>query len=121
MRLVLWALLLAMPAFADSINQVFSDFTMPLPVKPGETLVLGIVGGWERWDAPQRSVRRTALEIRDMRIPGVWVETLENHKLYLARELVQKAFDFNKSGELDSSEKAAARLLIYGQSLGGRA
>lgn len=116
-----WAVLLVSCAFADSKNQVFSDFTMPLPVKQGETLVLGIVGGWERWDAPQRAVRRTALEIRDLHLPGVWVENVENHKLYLGRELVQKAFDFDKSGELNQKEKGAARLLIYGQSLGGSA
>ena len=96
MRL-LCALVLAASAFADSRNQVFSDFTTPLPLRPGEILVLGIVGGWERWDAPQRAVRRTALELRDMRLPGVCVETVENHKLELARELVTKAFDFDKS------------------------
>ena len=114
-------LLLTSLAFADSKNQVFSDFTMPLPVKRGEALIIGIVGGWERWDAPQRGTRRTALELRSERIPGVWIETVENHKLYLSQELVVKAFDFNKSGTLEPGEKRAARLIIYGQSLGGRA
>ncbi|HKD06787.1 MAG TPA: hypothetical protein VKB79_12870 [Bryobacteraceae bacterium] len=120
-RLLLAALLLIPSALADSKNQVFSDFTTPLPLKPGDTLILGIVGGWERWDAPQRAIRRTALELRALELRGVWVETVENHKLYLARQLVLQAFDFDKSGELNSSEKAAARILIYGQSLGGRA
>jgi hypothetical protein len=114
-------LLLVSNAFADSKNQVFSDFTTPLPLKPGDTLVLGIVGGWERWDAPQRCIRRTALELRALHTPGVWVETVENHKIELAQELVEKAFDFDKSGRLDPDEKAAARIILYGQSLGGRA
>ena len=120
MRLILCILLLSSSAFADSKNQVFSDFTMPLPMKRGDTLVLGIVGGWERWDAPQRCIRRTADELQKLQLSGVWVETVENHKLYLAEELVRKAFDFDKSSELDDDERAAARLIIYGQSLGGR-
>ena len=121
MRVLLWAFVLISSAFADSKNQVFSDFTVPLPLKPGETLVLGIVGGWERWDAPQRAIRHTALELRSLKLPGVWVETIENHKLYLAQQLVLQAFDFDHSGDLDKVERAAARLVVYGQSFGGRA
>ena len=113
--------MLAGTAFADSKNQVFSDFTTPLPLVPGNTLVLGIVGGWERWDAPQRAIRRTALELRELKLPGVWIETVENHKLELAQQLIERAFDFDKSGQLDPPEISAARIVIYGQSLGGRA
>jgi hypothetical protein len=120
-RLAPWVLLLASNLFADSKNQVFSDFTIPLPIKPGDTLVLGIVGGWERWDAPQRCIRRVALSMRQMQLPGVWIETVENHKLFLAEELVQKAFDFDRSGKLEAGEKASARVIVYGQSLGGSA
>ena len=121
MRLLSCALLLVSSVFADSKNQVFSDFTTPLPLHRGEILVLGIVGGWERWDAPQRAIRRTALELRGLRLPGVWVETVENHKLELAQELVTRAFDFDGSGRIEPAERAAAEIIIYGQSLGGRA
>jgi hypothetical protein len=117
----LWALVLTASAFADSKNQAFADFTTPLPIKRGEILVLGIVGGWERWDAPQRGIRRTALELRARQLPGVWVETVENHKLFLGEELVRRAFDFDKSGRLDAAETEAAQIIVYGQSLGGRA
>jgi pimeloyl-ACP methyl ester carboxylesterase len=120
-RLVSCALVLISSAFADSRNQVFSDFTTPLPLHPGETLVLGIVGGWERWDAPHRAIRRAALELRSMRLPGTWVETIENHKLELARQLVKQAFDFDSSGRLDPAESASAQIILYGQSLGGSA
>ena len=106
-------------AYADSKNQVFSDLTTPLPLARGETLVLGIVGGWERWDAEQRIVRRIALRIRDKHLKGVHVETVENHKLDLARQLIRKAFDFNKDGKLDRSEAADVHLVLFGQSLGG--
>ena len=113
--------LLAVGAWADSKYQMFSDFTTPLPLHAGGTLVLGIVGGWERWDAPQRGVRRTALELRRLRFPGVWVETVENHRMELAYDLIERAFDFDGSGKLDPAEIAGARIVIYGQSLGGRA
>jgi hypothetical protein len=120
-RLLCCVLVLISSAFADSKNQVFSDFTTPLPLPRGGILVLGIVGGWERWDAPQRAIRRTALELRSMHLPRVWVETVENHKLDLAQELVTRAFDFDKSGQLDPPERAAAQIVVYGQSLGGSA
>jgi pimeloyl-ACP methyl ester carboxylesterase len=94
---------------ASSKNQEFSDFTTPLPLHAGNTLILGIVGGWERWDAPQRGVRKTALELRGLKLPGVYVETVENHKLVLASELIDRAFPNRKD----------VRLILYGHSFGG--
>src|SRR3954468_4371627 len=79
-----FSLLLASNSQADSRNQAFSDFTTPLPLKPQQTLVLGIVGGWERWDNPDRITTRIARMIRDLEVPGVFVETVENHKIDLA-------------------------------------
>jgi len=96
---------------ADSRNQVFSDFTTPLPLKPQQTLVLGIVGGWERWDNPERITTRIARTIHDLQLPGVFVETVENHKIDLADELIHRAFP----------DPLNARLVVYGQSLGGAA
>jgi len=106
---------------ADSRNQTFDDFTTPLPVKPGETLVVGVVGGWERWDNPARSIRRTAIAIKRREMKGVWIETVENHKLDLAERLVREAFDFNLDGKLGEGEAKQARVVLFGQSLGGRA
>jgi hypothetical protein len=106
---------------ADSKNQTFDDFVTPLPVKRGETLVLGIVGGWERWDNPGRCIRRTAIEIKRQFRPGVHVETVENHKLFLAEELIRRAFDFDKDGSLSRDEASQAKIVLFGQSLGGRA
>jgi hypothetical protein len=108
-------------ARADSRSQEFSDFVTPLPVRPGEALVLGVVGGWERWDNPVRCVRRTAIAVKRRRLPGVHVETVENHKLELAVELVRRAFDLDRDGTLSTKEARAARVAVFGQSLGGRA
>lgn len=122
LALILAAVALSVsPARADSRKQEFSDFTTPLPVERGDRLVIGVVGGWERWDNPTRAIRRTAIAIKRKRLPGVHVETVENHSLELAEELVQKAFDFNRNGRLEAEEAAHAAVIVYGQSLGGRA
>lgn len=113
--------LLAAPLTADSRRQAFSDFTTPLPLKPGETLVLGIVGGWERWDNPARCIRRNAIVLKRKKLPGVHVETVENHRLELAHELIKKAFDFDQNEAISPAEAAGANLILFGQSLGGRA
>ncbi|MCU0229561.1 MAG: hypothetical protein MUF01_18170 [Bryobacterales bacterium] len=107
-------------AHAAGKRQSFSDFTTPLPLQPGDVLVLGIVGGWERWDAP-RVVRLAALHVREQRWPGVYAETVENHEIGLAWKLVERAFDWNGNGALDADERAGVRLVLYGQSLGGSA
>jgi hypothetical protein len=108
---VCFALVLAGYVRGDSRNQVFSDFTTPLPLDPGQTLVIGIVGGWERWDNPERITTRIAQMIRDSHLPGVFVETVENHKMFLADELIRRAFP----------NPLSANLIVYGQSLGGPA
>jgi len=100
-------------------GQSLSDFTTRLPLAPGSTLVIGFLGGWERWDDPHRGVRRLALELRGM--PSVYAETLSNHRQSVALELIQAAFDWNHNGRLDPDERAGARIILYGQSLGGAA
>ncbi len=106
---------------ADSFSQTFDDFTIPMPVRPGDTLMIGIVGGWERWDNPVRCIRATALHFKRLHRPDLHVETVENHKLELAEELVLRAFDFNRDGALSTEEAAQARVVVFGQSFGGRA
>jgi hypothetical protein len=107
-------------AWGDSKNQEFSDFTTPLPLPPGQTLVIGIVGGWERWDDPARIVRRIAIAVDRKQLPGVYVETVENHRPELAQELVRRALDRNGDGKIDPGEARTARIVLFGQSLGGR-
>ncbi len=60
-----------------------------------------------------------AIELRAM--PGVYAETVSNHRQSVALALIQAAFDWNHSGHLDPDERAGARIILYGQSLGGGA
>jgi hypothetical protein len=114
-------LILAVSPPLTGKSQDFSSFAACLPLDPGDTLVIGIVGGWVDWSNPYKCTRRTALELRALKIPGVHVETVENHRLFLAEELIRRAFDTNRDGRLEPAEAAAARLILFGQSLGGRA
>ncbi|MGH9662330.1 MAG: hypothetical protein ACRD96_27515 [Bryobacteraceae bacterium] len=111
---------LAAVALAGTMEarQVFSDLTTPVPVKPGDTVIAGFIGGWEPWNDERRGVRKLAHRLRGA---GVHVDTIENHQSRLAVELIRKAFDFNQDGRLDASELDAARVILYGQSLGGAA
>ena len=101
--------------------QQFSDFITPTPLPEGHTLVIGFLGGIQPWDNEKEGTRRLALKLRGMNLPGVHVETVENARRRLALELIEKAFDRNRDGRLDENERAAAHLVVYGQSFGGAA
>ncbi len=116
---LLCALLLAAPPGLRAAHpQKFSDFTTPLPLARGETLVIGVVGAWQHWDTDHNLVRRVSNHLRLSQVPGLHAETVENHRLGLARQLIEKAFDFNRDGRLDDDEKKDVRLVLYGHSLG---
>lgn len=102
-------------------GQVFSDFTTSLPLAPGSTIAVGFLGGWERFDDPHRGVRKLALKLRKDRAHGIFAETVSNHRLGLALDLIRAALDTNRNGTLEPEERASARIILYGQSMGGAA
>ena len=102
-------------------SQTWEDFRTPTPISPDKTLVIGFLGGRERWDNDERSPRKLALKLRSRQIPGLHVETLANRKRPLAVTLIERAFDRNRDGVLDPTEGASARIVIYGLSFGGAA
>lgn len=101
--------------------QTWHDLVTPVPLKPRETLIIGFLGGREPWNNSHRSVRKLALRLRDKRLPGVHIETIQNTRRKLALELVEKAFDRDRSGHLDEIERTGAKIIVYGQSFGGAA
>lgn len=111
--------LLAAPA-AWSTQQP-GDFVTPAPMPEGDILVIGFLGGRDRWDDQTKGVRRLALELRAMQLEGVHVETVENARRRVALDLIRRALDRDGDGALDDDERAAARLILYGQSFGGAA
>ena len=101
--------------------QKFSDFTAATPLAEGDTLVIGSLGGWEKWNEPKRGVRKFALRLREKNLPGVHVDTVENRRRGIALELVKKAFDRDGDSQLSAEEAGSARLILFGQSFGGAA
>jgi len=112
---------LALPPSLLSWGQKYKDFVTRTPIAAGDTLVIGILGGWEAWNNDKKNVRRLALKLRLMNLPGVHVETLENHRRQLAVQLVGNALDCNQDGKLDAEERGSARIILYGHSFGAAA
>ena len=124
-RLPVWghaATITLVSVFVLSLNgQNWEDFRTPTPIGEDNTLVIGFLGGRERWDNDKRSPRKLALKLRSTQLTGLHVETLANRKRGLALELIERAFDGDQDGVLDPSERASARIVIYGLSFGGAA
>jgi hypothetical protein len=102
-------------------GQRYHHFTTPTPLEENKILILGFLGGREPWNNPHRNVRKLALKLSAQYPDTIRVETVENKKRYLALELIRRAFDRNRDGQLDAQERANVRLIIYGQSFGGAA
>lgn len=96
-------------------------FTVPTPLAPNHVLILGFMGGLDRWDDATRGVRKLALRLRSTQLPGVHVETVENAKRELAITLIRHALDRNGDNHLEPHERSSARLVLYGKSFGGAA
>jgi hypothetical protein len=106
---------------APACAQRLQDFTAPQPLPPDSCLVVGILGGINRWDDAHRPVRKLALDLRTRKLPQVFVETVENRHRKSALTLVRRALDTNRDHKLDAGERASACVILYGQSLGGMA
>lgn len=97
-------------AFAQRIR----DFHVPLPAPRGSVLVIGFLGGLEHWNDPHRGVRKVVLDLRSRNLPGVYAESVENHRQEIALELIKRAVGSSTDGE-------RVRIVLYGQSWGGAA
>ena len=116
--LLLSAVLLA-GGCAITRPQGYRSFVTQTPAPANSYLVIGFMGGVEAWDADKHTVRKLALKLRSLNLPNVYVETVENRQEKLALQLIQNALDRNRDGKLDEEERASARVILYGHSLGG--
>jgi hypothetical protein len=100
-------------------EQQHFHLTTPTPLNDDQTLVIGFLGGRQLWDDDSRGVRQLAVKLDEMSLPKLEIETFQNRRRDLAMEFIHKALDRNEDDNLDSQERASARLILYGQSLGG--
>lgn len=112
------AVLLMNPPAAAEKRIRRSDFVTPVPMPKGSLLVIGLLGAWEDWDNPKRSVRKVALALREKAPKGVYVETAGNHSRGVVRKFVMEALDANRDKKLSREEARGSELILYGQSFG---
>lgn len=103
------------PGYAQRLSQL-STLT---PVPQGSAVVVGFLGGYERWNDEHRSVRRLVLKLRQT--PGVYAESVSNHHRAVALAFILRALDTNGDRQLNAVEKSQARIILFGQSWGGAA
>ncbi len=113
------AILLGLITGGALLSQHLRDLTTPQPMPAHSTLLIGFLGGVERWNDAHRGVRQVALRARQRSTPPVFAETFENRHLSRAVSLIVRALDQDRDGRLDATERQSARLIIFGQSLGG--
>ena len=110
---------LALFAVCSLQAQSLKDLSTVTPIPVGDTLIIGFLGGYERWNDPNRSVRRLTLKLRNL--PNTHAESFGNHHQSAALQFITKALDTDGNRKLDPAETAHARIIIFGQSLGGNA
>jgi len=93
----------------------------PPPRPANRTVIIGFLGGFERWNDEHRGVRRVALDLRAREELNVVAETFGNHHRAAAMAFLQNLLDTNGDGKLEANERASARVILYGQSWGGAA
>ncbi|MBI2689235.1 MAG: hypothetical protein HYX27_23270 [Acidobacteria bacterium] len=114
MRFVVGCLALAICALGQSLPEV----TIACPAPEGSRIAIGFLGALERWDDPHRSVRKLAVRLREQ---GWQAESFSHRNLNVAKKAVFQALDRNGNHRIDPNEAASAKIVIYGQSMGGAA
>jgi hypothetical protein len=115
------ALVLSGPAAPSLHAQRAKDLTTLTPLHSGDTLVIGFLGGIEKWNDESRPVRELALQLRGMQMPGVYVETFEHGRRHEARKLIAAAIGRDSKGKFDAQGRRDIRIILFGHSMGGAA
>lgn len=81
-------------------------------------IVVGFVGGYVRHDDRVHTEVQLANRLREEYSPNLAVRTFENHRGKEAHEAVLELLDADHDGQLSSTEKQNARIIIFGHSWG---
>lgn len=105
---------MALVAPAQSMDEV----AVARPAPQGARIAIGFLGALEKWDDPHRSVRKLTLRLREQ---GWQAESFSHRNLRTAKKAIVQALDRNGNRRIDPEEASAARVVLYGQSMGGGA
>jgi hypothetical protein len=84
----------------------------------GKTIIIGFVGGFVKKDDPRHPEVQFAAYLRDRYPSTVHAEVFSNHEGQKALRQVLGLLDTDHDGNLSTSEKQRARIIIYGHSWG---
>ncbi len=113
-RLAITLLLLSLSAGAQSLREI----ALPRPVPEDARIAIGFLGALEKWNDEHRSVRKLTLRLRSQ---GWQAESFSHRNLRTAKKAVVQALDRNGNKRIDPNEAQSARVVLYGQSMGGAA
>jgi pimeloyl-ACP methyl ester carboxylesterase len=113
-RFIVGTIFFALVAQAQSLR----DVSVAHPAPDGARIAIGFLGALEKWNDPHRSVRKLTLRLRQQ---GWQAESFSHRNLRTAKKAMVQALDRNRNHRIDPSEASSARVVIYGQSLGGGA
>jgi hypothetical protein len=103
------ALFLPVALLAACSGITLAEIGTPLPVPDASCVVVGFLGGRDRWEDDRKGVRQLALRLADPS-SDTYAETFENRRRSVALDFVVSA----RRGR-------SIRLVVYGQSFGGAA
>jgi hypothetical protein len=84
----------------------------------GKTIIIGFVGGFVRNDDARHPEVHFAEYLRDRYPSSVYAAVFSNHEGQKALRQILRLLDTDHDGNLSSSEKQQARIIIYGHSWG---
>ena len=90
------------------------------PSSPSYILV-GFVGGFVRHTNPHHGPVQLAQRIQQNAPKGAYIEVFENRRRRAAYHTILRLLDVNRDGALSPEEKAAAHIMLVGQSWGASA
>lgn len=112
--IVLLLLFTSLAAPSQSLREV----GVARPSPENARIAIGFLGALEHWNDSNRSVRKVTLRLRQQ---GWQAESFSHRNLRIAKKTVVQALDRNLNHRIDPDEAASARIVIYGQSMGGAA
>jgi len=99
-------------------GQSIDELAIARPAPEGARIAIGFLGAFEKWDDTNRSVRKLTLRLRER---GWQAESFSHRNLQTAKKAMVQALDSNRNKKIDAREADGARVVIFGQSMGGEA
>jgi hypothetical protein len=106
---------------ATSLLQAAEGGVVGPPASPPSYIIVGFVGGFVRHTNPHHGPVQLADRIQQTASKDAHIEVFENRHRKAAYRSILRLLDSNHDGLLSADEKAAAHIMLFGQSWGASA